>query len=247
MEEQILLRINAFVAKSLGISRRKADILLKKYPFHFTINSKPFSGKLSQKISVDKDVVLYKGKRLKLPSFRYVALNKPRGYVTSCRDKYAKKLVIDLLPKGLRCLKPVGRLDKDTRGLIILTDDGKIIHPLLHPKYNIEKEYIVVVEGAITSDKIEKISQGVDLGDVVSLPCKAEVIEVGIEKSRIRLIMIEGKKRQIRRMFEKIGHPVIDLLRIRFGPIKLNNLKEGAWRYLSQNEVTLLKKAVGIL
>ncbi len=229
-------RINAFVAKSLGISRRKADTLLKTQPWLFRINGRKFDGNLALRIDPEKDEVLFEGKRLSLPGSRFIMLNKPKGYVTSVSDPY-NKTVMDLLPKSLRSLKPIGRLDRNTRGLLLLTDDGRIIHPLLHPKYRVEKEYVVKVEGKLTEEELNKIRKG---GIVVegkpSLPCKAKLLRVGIEESEVNLVMIEGKKRQIRKMFSSIGHPVRDLIRVRFGPIRLGKLPEGKYRPLTETE-----------
>ncbi len=233
-------RINAFVAKSLGISRRKADTLLKTQPWLFTVNGQKFDGNLALRVNPEKDAILFEGQRLCLPDTKIIMLNKPRGYVTSVSDPY-NKTVMELLPRSFRSLKPIGRLDRNTRGLLLLTDDGRIIHPLLHPKYKVEKEYIVRVEGKLTEEELDKIREG---GIVVeghpSLPCKAKLMKVGIKESEVRLVMIEGKKRQIRKMFAFIGHPVKDLIRIRFGPIKLGALKEGAYRPLTQWEVKSL-------
>ncbi len=240
------LRINSFVAKALGISRRKADRLLKCRQADFLINDKPFDGNLGLKIDPDVDKISFKGSDLFLPLPKYVLLNKPPGFVTSTFDPYAKNIVMDLLPKKLRSLKPIGRLDKDTRGLLLLTDDGRLIHRLLHPKYRVEKEYVVKIKGAILDEAFMQICKGIDLGDVKTLPCKGKIIKVGMYSSVVILTMIEGKRRQIRRMFDLIGYPVIDLLRVRFGPIKLGNIKEGKWRFLLEEEVNQLKKAAGL-
>ncbi len=239
-------RINAFVAKSLGISRRKADSLLKTQPWRVRVNGHKFDGNLSLRIDPNKDEVLLDGNRLFLPTSRFIMLNKPRGYVTSVSDPY-NKTVMDLLPKSLRSLKPIGRLDRNTRGLLLLTDDGRIIHPLLHPKYKIEKEYIVKVDGKLTDMELDRIRKGgIVVENKPSLPCQARLIKVGIEESEVRLTMVEGKKRQIRKMFAFIGHPVRDLIRIRFGPIKLGKLPEGKYRHLTKKEKEKLYSLVGI-
>ena len=235
-------RINAFVARALGISRRKADVLLKKGKGLY-INGKPFGGNLGLKVTAE-DVIEFRGKRLVLPAPIYVMLNKPRGYVSSLSDPHADKLVIDLLPHNLRRLKPIGRLDKDTRGLLLFTDNSKIIHSLLHPKKKVEKEYIVTVSGKMTYAELEPVVNGMDMGDYKTLPAKAKIEKVSIDETIVRLIMIEGKKHQIREMFKKIGRLAKDVIRVRFGPLRLGNLKEGDWRYIDSSEVISLLKCL---
>ncbi len=237
------MRISSFVAKALGLSRRRAGDLLKKSPRKFRVNGRPFDGDLSFKVDPEEDIVEFEGRRLRLPEHRYVIFFKPAGVVTSVRDRF-NRTVMDLLPGEFARLKPVGRLDKDSRGLLLLTDDGEIVHPLLHPRYGVVKEYLVKVRGKVSEEELEQVRKGMDLGDFKSMPCEAEAVEVGLEYSRIRLRMREGKKRQIRRMFARLGHPVVDLLRIGFGPLRLGRLKEGQWRDLSPDEVSALKDAV---
>ncbi len=239
-------RINAFVARAMGISRRKADVLLKKRTRDFCINGRLFDGNLGLKVTGD-DVVEFQGRRLRLPSPVYVILNKPRGYVSSMSDPHADRLVIDLLPQRLRRLKPVGRLDKETRGLLLFTDNSRIIHQLLHPKKAVEKEYLVTVHGRLTPLELDPVVNGMDMDDYRSLPAWARIERVSIEESVVRLIMIEGKKHQIRDMFAKIGHPVKDLVRIGFGPLRLGRLKEGSWRYLTDAEIKRLSRIAPVM
>jgi len=236
------LRLNAFVAKSIGCSRRQADKLIKSGQIFFN-GTRVKRDQIGIKVSVG-DIVEFQGKTLSLPSLQYGILNKPAGYTTTLKDRFAKRIVMDLLPDEYIKLKPVGRLDKDTRGLLLFTDDGEIIHKLLHPKYGITKEYLVKVKGRLPIEAIAKIESGFEFPDFKGLPCKARVERASMNHTVVRLFMKEGKKRQIRRMFALLGYPVIDLLRVAFGPIRLGRLKEGEFRLLRQREIEQLKKMV---
>ncbi len=233
------IRLNAFVAKAIGISRRQADKLIKSGLVSFN-GSKVGKNDLGLKVS-ETDVVEHKGKILSLPDFKYIALNKPPGYITTVRDRFAKFTVMDLIPSELRRLKPIGRLDKDTRGLLLLTDDGRLMHRLLHPKYGVVKEYLVKIKGRLSSEGLKQIRDGFVFSDFTAMPCKAVIEKAAMSYSIVRLFMKEGKRRQIRRMFDRLKCPVIDLKRVSFGPVKLGRLKEGDFRYLSGSEIDKLK------
>jgi pseudouridine synthase len=173
-----------------------------------------------------------------------IMLNKPRGYVATVKDKHAEKTVMDLVNFGDRRLYPVGRLDMNSRGLLLLSDDGDLAHKLLHPSHLIEKIYEVRGRGDMTKKDMEKLSSGVDLEEGRTSPAQLE--EVRMDKGRIsfRIVLKEGKKRQIRRMVQALGGHVTDLRRTEFAGLTLGTLPEGHWRILSPGEVHALRKRV---
>lgn len=165
------------------------------------------------------------------PEYVYYAVNKPKGYVSSCAQTNAK-LVVDLAPKDKRVF-PVGRLDKDSTGLILLTNDGRLHLEMSHPSYDHEKEYEVWLRDPVLPGAVRKLREGVALDGIKTRPAKVTVIM----STHVRMVLQEGRNRQIRRMFKKVGNEVTALKRIRFGNIKLGDLKEGQWRRLSDKEI----------
>ena len=169
----------------------------------------------------------------------YYVLNKPRGVMTSAADAHADRLVVDLVPSEPRVF-PVGRLDVDTEGLLLLTNDGDLTHRLTHPSFGVEKEYVAEVQGAPTPAAVRTLREGVELDDGRTAPAKATLTPPNV----LTITIHEGRNRQIRRMCDAIGHPVVRLVRTRIGPIVDRQLKPGAWRELTQDEVLALGKAV---
>jgi 23S rRNA pseudouridine2605 synthase len=166
-------------------------------------------------------------------------LNKPRGVVTTASDPHADRIVVDLVPTEPRVF-PVGRLDADTEGLLLLTNDGDLTHRLTHPSFGVEKEYLAHVEGEVTPADVRRLREGVELDDGMTAPAK-----VALTGSDVLTITIhEGRNRQVRRMCDAVGHPVIRLVRTRIGPIVDRSLKPGEWRELTLDEVRALEKAV---
>jgi 23S rRNA pseudouridine2605 synthase len=166
-------------------------------------------------------------------------LNKPRGVVTTASDPHAKRTVIDLVPTEPRVF-PVGRLDADTEGLLLLTNDGDLTHRLTHPSYGVEKEYVAEVDGAPTPASVRRLREGVDLEDGRTSPAKVALTPPSV----LTITIHEGRNRQVRRMCDAVGHPVRRLVRTRIGPITDRSLKPGAWRPLTSDEVHALEKAV---
>ncbi|MCX8036993.1 MAG: rRNA pseudouridine synthase [Candidatus Sumerlaeia bacterium] len=194
------------------------------------------------------DSIEVDGRIIRPPETRiYIAVHKPRGCTSTVRDPHAERCVVDLAPPHLAGrLKPVGRLDKDSEGLVVLTDDGPLIHRLTHPRYHIEKEYVVGVEGRVGADTCKALTGGVLLDDGPARALRAAVLGQDHRRSVVRIVLGEGRKRQIRRMFEALGFKVVSLRRVRMGPIRLGRLAAGNWRHLTKAEVRMLYRAVSL-
>lgn len=181
--------------------------------------------------------------------FVYIALNKPRGVISSLEDELeeGRATVRDLVElntaEGTAAhIYPVGRLDKPSEGLMLMTNDGQLAHRLTHPRYGHEKVYDVTVEGRVSDSVLEQWRRGVMLDDRITAPAPIEVIERRADHTRLRIVLREGRKRQIRRVAASLGHPVRRLLRERIGPITLGDLEPGQWRFLSEEEVRQLRR-----
>jgi pseudouridine synthase len=214
------MRINQFVAKATGLGRRKADKLILNSLI--TVNDKPAG--LGQDIT-KKDIVKYANRVIELPyGHTRILLNKPVGYVCS-RDGQGSKTIYDLIPKQYGKLKSIGRLDKDTSGLIILTDDGQLAQELSHPSFNKQKIYEVKLPRDLTNDQIDKLQNG-----SIRLDKRPSILKIKkIGSALYQVSLTEGRNRQIRRSFEKINISVVRLKRIQFGPYKLKDLKDQTW------------------
>jgi 23S rRNA pseudouridine2605 synthase len=165
-------------------------------------------------------------------------LHKPAGVVTTARDTHGRATVVDLVPSEPRVF-PVGRLDADTEGLLLLTNDGELAHRLTHPSHGVEKEYLAEVVGTPSRGALRRLREGVDLDDGRTAPAKASLVGEGV----IRLVIHEGRNRQVRRMCEAVGHPVTRLVRTRIGPVTDTKLRPGEWRHLGADEVAALARA----
>lgn len=175
------------------------------------------------------------------PGLVYYLLNKPAGVVTTASDPQGRQTVVDLVPADSRVF-PVGRLDVDTEGLLILTNDGDLTHRLTHPSFGVEKEYLADIVGVPTKASLRRLRQGIELEDGVTSPAK-----VAFDGGLLRITIHEGRNRQVRRMCDAIGHPVRRLVRVRIGPLRDQKLKPGQWRDLSLTEVQALQASVHLL
>jgi len=206
-------------------------------------------------IDPDRDEVTVDGRVVRpVTRHRYLVLNKPLGVITTSKDESDRTTVLDVVGEeghsGHR-LFPVGRLDVDTSGLLLLTDDGELAFRLTHPRYKVAKEYVAVVIGSPSTSDLESLRSGVKLEEGVTGPAEVEVIAVspGSKDSvlaELRIVIHEGRHRQVRRMVHAIGRKVRTLQRTGFGPLKLGRLKVGGWRVLGEAEVTALRRTVGI-
>ncbi|NFF61811.1 rRNA pseudouridine synthase [Clostridium botulinum] len=170
----------------------------------------------------------------------YIALNKPEGYVSTVKDERGRKTILDIVKVNERIF-PIGRLDYNTSGLILLTNDGDVYNKIIHPREEIDKVYIAVIKGIPAHDEIKNFCNGIDIGGYVTSKASFEILEKLNDKCKVKIIIHEGKNRQVRRMCEKIGHPVIALKRVSVGKISLNTIKRGEWRYLNESEIKYLK------
>jgi pseudouridine synthase len=236
-------RLNKYLARSGVASRRAADGLIAAGRVLVNGRKPPPEGML---IDPERDRVEVGGEAVVPPlKHTYVALNKPAGYVTTAADPGSRPTVADLVKVAGRVF-PIGRLDMDSRGLLLLTDDGPLANRLAHPRHHVAKEYVALVDGVPGETDLRRLREGIDLEDGRTAPAEAEVLAVNRGRSSLRLTLREGRNRQVRRMLEALGHPVRDLQRTAFGPLRLGRLKEGDWRRLRPPEVEALRKAAGL-
>ncbi len=195
---------------------------------------------LGLKIDPSIDIVEVDGVKINLEKRKiYIVLNKPEGYLCTLKDERGRKTVLDLVKTEERIF-PIGRLDYDTSGLLIMTNDGEIYNKVIHPREKINKVYEAEISGNPNLEEINKFCGGVDIGGYITAPANFEIIEKYKENTLVKITIHEGKKRQIRRMCKEINHPVIKLKRISIGQISLRNLEKGHWRFLSDEELEYL-------
>lgn len=231
-------RLQKYIARCGVASRRKAEELILQG--HVKVNGVIIK-ELGSKIDPEKDsVTVYNRKIFEKSEHIYIKLYKPEGYVTTVKDQFNRKTVLDLININER-IYPIGRLDYNTSGLLLLTDDGDIANKLMHPKYHIYKTYEVDIKGSISQDSINKLKTGVLIDGYKTAPAKVNILKQK-EISTVQISIYEGKNRQVRKMFDSIGHNVIKLKRISFGDINLGQLKPGQWTYLTDDEIKFLKR-----
>ena len=228
------MRLNAYLARAGVASRRGADELIKSG--RVLVNGEP--GQLNTFVR-SSDVVEVDGRRVSRQALAYVLLHKPPGTVTTARDPHGRLTVVDLVSLRVRIV-PVGRLDADTTGALLLTNDGDLAHRLAHPRYEVEKVYEAEVEGEPSRTAVRALAAGVELDDGLTAP--ARVRRLG--PSRLELAVHEGRKHQVKRMCEAVGHPVRRLHRRRYAGLELGSLAPGEWRELTAAEVEELRRLV---
>jgi len=231
------MRLQKYLSHAGIASRRKAEELIAQGRVCVNgVRVKDMGVKVSS-----NDIVEVDGKNVRLEGRKvYIMLNKPVGYVSTVKDQFARKTVLDLVRDVKERIYPVGRLDYDTSGLILLTNDGDFAFTLTHPSHEIEKVYSAVVKGVVNKDKIEVFKKGIMIENYITSPAKLRIINICDNTSVIEITIHEGKNRQVRKMCEAIGHPVLKLKRVSIGPLKIGNLEEGKWRYLTDREVKAL-------
>jgi 23S rRNA pseudouridine2605 synthase len=227
------VRLNAYLARAGVTSRRRADELIKAG--RVTVNGAP--GQLNTFVQA-RDRVELDGRPVELQLLAYVLLNKPAATVTTARDPQGRRTVVDLVSHPSRVV-PVGRLDADTTGAILLTNDGELAHRLAHPRYEVEKIYVAEVEGEPTDEELERLRTGVKLDDGPT--AAARVRRLG--PTTVELAIHEGRKHQVKRMLAAVGHPVTRLYRSVYAGLSLEGLEPGAWRELEPSEVEQLRSS----
>lgn len=249
---RFMIRINKYLA-SLGVdARRKIDEMI--VAGRIKVNGKRVA--LGTKIDPDKDEILVDGKRVKASQkLIYIAFNKPKGVTSTVSDSHAQKTVMDLVRVGERVF-PVGRLDVNSQGLMLLTNDGELANRLIHPRYHVAKKYEVLIGGKVRKNTLERLRRGVILDGERTAPIEVEVSAKGgsafggkVQSGKntlVEMVLYEGRKRQIRRMCASLHLFVIYLKRVAIGQLALGELEEGEWRNLANEEVIALKKAVGV-
>jgi 23S rRNA pseudouridine2605 synthase len=227
------MRLNAWLARAGVASRRKADELIKSG--RVTVNGS--LGELNTFVNRGDEVRL-DGEPLTPQGAAYVLLYKPAGVLTTASDPHGRPTVVELVGHPARVV-PVGRLDADTTGALLLTNDGDLAHRLAHPRYEVDKVYVAEVEGAPDEDVLRALRAGIELDDGLTAPAEARLVG----PSTVELILHEGRKHQVKRMLAAVGHPVLRLHRSRYGPLLLGGLAPGAWRELEPAEVDALRGA----
>ena len=235
------IRLNRFLALSGVCSRRSAERLIREG--RVSVNGHTCTD-LAVRVDPGTDTVAVDGNPVAPPGrLVYIALNKPRGYVTTMSDEHGRRCVKDLVEGLEERVFPVGRLDKESEGLLLFTNDGVSAHRMMHPGFGLRKVYEVTLGRSVSDSDLQKLTDGVELEDGPARALDARF--VGKDRRRVELTIQEGRKREIRRMFEALEVPVTSLKRTRFGPVALGELPAGSWRRLTQEEVRLILGAVG--
>jgi 23S rRNA pseudouridine2605 synthase len=234
------VRLQKLLAAAGVASRRAAEALLRAG--RVSVNGRP--AQLGDSARPGLDRVAVDGRPVARPPLDYWMLHKPRGVLTSVRDPHGRPTVVDLLPSRERRLFPVGRLDLDSEGLVLLTNDGELAHVLLHPSHETEREYRVSARGRVPAAALRRLARGVELEDGRTAPARVgrARFDARADQTHFALTLVEGRKRQIRRALAALGHPVVRLVRVRMGPLRLGGLPSGRARPLSRDERRALRR-----
>ncbi len=232
-------RLQKYMATCGIASRRKCEEIILQS--RVKVNGKTIN-ELGFKVDEEKDVVTLDNKLIKKEEIKvYIALNKPTGYVSTVKDERGRKTILDLIDVKER-IYPIGRLDYDTSGLILLTNDGDIYNKIIHPKEEKNKTYIALIKGIPNDSDIKKFEKGINIDGYITAPAEFKIIKKFEDCSEVQIIIHEGRNRQIRKMCDDINHSVIELRRVQVGNIKLENLSLGKWRYLTNKEMEYIKQ-----
>jgi pseudouridine synthase len=235
------VRINRFLAAAGAGSRRAVEGLVRAG--RVAVNGE-VERDLARRIGPG-DAVTVDGRPVGREAAVYVLLHKPAGVVTTAHDPQGRRTVLDLVDVPGR-LFPVGRLDRDTTGALLLTNDGEVAHRLMHPRHEVEKTYMASLRGEVPDEAVPRLAGGVELDRRLTAPARVTVVERGPDGTVLEIVLHEGRNRQVRRMAEAVGHPVLTLHRPRYGPLRLGRLRAGGWRMLTAAEVEALRAAAGL-
>ena len=234
-----IVRLQKYIAMCGAASRRHAEEFI-------TSGRVKVDGKLvcelGTKVEIGANKVSLDGKELELEKKKYyIMLNKPYGYISAVKDQFERETVVDLVKDELNAnLYPVGRLDYDTEGLILLTNDGDFTYRITHPKHNVGKTYIATLKGGITIKHLAALRRGIKVEDYKTSPAEVDLLDSIPGQSRVKITIHEGKNRQVRKMFESLGYTVAALERIAIGKVEMGNLARGRWRHLTSYEISYL-------
>ena len=232
------MRLQKYLANAGVASRRRAETYI--VAGHVRVNGKVVK-ELGTSVA-EGDRVEFAGKLVEVAEIkRYLVLNKPTKVMTTMRDPEGRKTVATIVPReaGHRIL-PVGRLDYDTSGILLMTDDGELANVLTHPRFGVDKTYRALIAGRLAGDDMKRFLEGINIGDGKSAPAKVRVVRTHPAATEIDITIHEGRNRQVRRMFEATDHPVIMLERLRFGPLSLGDMRQGQWREVTEKEMHAL-------
>jgi len=234
------IRLNKFLAQAGVASRREVDNMIAEG--RIKVNGQVVQG-LGYKIDDEKDRVEVEGRRVEREEgLIYLMLNKPPGYLVTLKDNFQRPTILQLLPSLSKRVFPVGRLDYDSSGLLLMMNDGELAYRLTHPRFKVPKAYLIKVRGEPDPSKLSRLEKGIYLDGKKTAPAKIAKIRSDPKKSLFKIEIYEGRKREVKRMFQAIGHKVLQLQRISFGGLRLGSLKAGKWRYLTRKEIDTLKK-----
>lgn len=235
------MRLQTFLSRAGVASRRRAEALMRdgRVAVNGVVVREP-----GTRVAPAADRVTGDGRAVRLAPPRWVLLHKPAGVLTTRRDPRGGRTIYELLPRELRSLHYVGRLDRDSEGLLLLTNRGDVAHRLTHPSTAVEREYRVLVGGDPSPAVLARLVQGVALEDGLARAARARRLGREAQGTWLEIVLREGRKREVRRMLAAVGHPVLRLLRVRYGPVRLGALPPGAWRMLSDKEIEALRRAV---
>jgi 23S rRNA pseudouridine2605 synthase len=237
------IRLQKYLSQAGIASRRKAEVLISAGDVR--VNGVVVT-ELGTKVDPRSDAVEVRGERIHAARPVWIAVHKPAGYVTTRRDPEGRHTIYDLLPDSFGSLFYVGRLDVNSEGLVLMTNQGDEANRLSHPRYEVDRVYRVDVKGQVTDATIKRLLDGVRLEDGIARAQRVERLPAAAEgQSRLRLTMREGKNREVRRLLGRVGHPVVRLVRIRYGPIRLTELRSGEWRKLTREERAELERVTG--
>lgn len=237
------VRLQKYMAEAGVASRRKCEEMIAAGLVEV---DGQIVTELGTKIS-GKETVKVNGKVIRQEQQKvYILLNKPVGYISTARDQFSRKTVLDLVDTVKERIYPVGRLDYDTSGLLLLTNDGELANKMTHPKHEVPKVYRAMILGSIDDEAIGRLQAGIEIEDYTTAPAKVRVIDTDKKNTVVEITIHEGRNRQVRKMFEVLDYPVLRLKRVAIGPLTIDGIEEGKWRYLRKNEIDRLKKDAGM-
>ncbi len=236
------MRLQKYLAECSIASRRGSEKLIQDG--RVTVDGEP--AQVGQTVNPEVDTILFDGTPVIRDTKVYVLLNKPQGVITTAKDTHGRKTVIDLITGVTSRIFPVGRLDMDVTGTLLLTNDGELSNRLAHPRYQVDKVYHAWVKGIVHQETLHKLKKGIMLEDGITAPAKAKILKTQHQTTLIRLTIHEGRKRLVKRMCASVGHPINNLRRISIASINADGLQPGEWRHLHTHEIERLNTLVGL-